>query len=141
MTPHRTCVLALVLLGAATAAGRDAAPPRYADRWFYASHNLLVDKNVDALVALIERAGKSGYNGVVLADYKFNILGLMPPQYFANARRVRQAADAAGLQVIPTVFPVGNPTLAVFAETYLGKDDEELDKVVDEVFARNGPRA
>src|SRR5206468_4961 len=83
---------------AAPAAPRDADPPRYADRWFYASHNLLVDRNADALVALIERAGKSGYNGVVLADYKFNLLGRMPPQYFANARRVRRAADAAGLQ-------------------------------------------
>ncbi len=52
--------------------------PRYQQRWFYAMHNLLVDQNVDDLIALIRRAGKAGYNGLVLADYKFNILGRMP---------------------------------------------------------------
>jgi hypothetical protein len=58
-------------------------------------HNLLVDRNADARIALIERAGKARYNGIILADYKFNLLGGMPPQDFANARRVRRPADPA----------------------------------------------
>ena len=97
---------ALVLLAAAATPGRDPAAPRYADRWVYASHNLLVDANADALVQLIGRAAKAGYNGLVLADFKFNLLDRMPVRYFANCQRVRQAADAAGLQVIPCIFSV-----------------------------------
>src|SRR5262249_56602582 len=81
--------------------------PRFQQRWFYAMHNLLVDKNADTLIALIERAGKSGYNGVVIADYKLNILAKMPPSYAKNVGRVKEAAAKAGLEVIPAVFPIG----------------------------------
>ncbi len=70
----------------------DTPQPRYAQRWFYLQTNLLVEKNVDEAVALIARAGKAGYNGVVLADYKFNILERMPPNYFKNVERVKKAA-------------------------------------------------
>lgn len=84
-----------------------AEAPRYALRWFQARHNLLVDKNVDQLVSLIERAGKCGYNGMVLADYKFNILDRMPARYFRNVARVRKAAAAAKIEIIPSVFPIG----------------------------------
>jgi hypothetical protein len=99
---------------AALALGIPASPlhaadarPRYGQRWVYASHNLLVDKNVDTLIALIDRAGKSGYNGLVLADYKFNILGRMPERYFKNVGRVKEAAARANIEIIPCVFPIG----------------------------------
>src|SRR5262249_19195425 len=80
---------------------------RYERRWVYASHNLLVDENVDRLIGLIERAAKAGYNGVVLADYKFNILDQMPGRYFRNVARVRTAASAAKVEIIPAIFPIG----------------------------------
>lgn len=98
--------LCLLCLAAATAPAAEPAP-RYADRWFYAPHNLLVDRNVDEVITLLGRAGKSGYNGVLLADYKFNILGRMPPNYFRNVERVKRAAAAAGIEIVPAVFPVG----------------------------------
>src|SRR5207342_1582875 len=63
------------LLSAAPAV---AQQPVYEDRWFYASHNLQVEKTADELVKLIERAAKAGYNGVVLADYKLNVLDRVP---------------------------------------------------------------
>src|SRR5438067_2231938 len=104
-TPRMALTLAcLALLSTAAPA---AAGPRYEQRWFYASHNLLVDRNADGLIALIRRAGKAGYNGVVLADYKLNILGRMPNRYFKNVSRVKQAAAEAGIEIIPCVFPVG----------------------------------
>jgi hypothetical protein len=83
------------------------AKPRYDQRWFYASKNLLVDASADELIALIGRAGKSGYNGLVLADYKFNILDQMPDRYFQNVQRVRREAAAAHIDIIPAVFPIG----------------------------------
>src|SRR5206468_3730138 len=46
-------------------------------------------------------------NGLVLADYKFNILDRMPEKYFKNVARVKDAAAAAKIEIIPTVFPVG----------------------------------
>jgi hypothetical protein len=84
-----------------------AQEPRYADRWFYASFNLLVDKSADDLIALIKRAGKSGYNGMLLADYKFNILERMPDRYFKNVDRVKKAAGDERIEIIPAVFPIG----------------------------------
>jgi hypothetical protein len=43
--------LALVALIGATSATHAADEPRYQQRWFYASHNLLVEKNVDDLIS------------------------------------------------------------------------------------------
>src|ERR1700722_13034036 len=68
-----------------------AEPPgRYADRWVWVMSNLLVDDQVDKITAIVERASKSGYNGLVLADYKFNQLQNMPERYFSNVRRLQK---------------------------------------------------
>ncbi|OAI55171.1 hypothetical protein AYO44_00210 [Planctomycetaceae bacterium SCGC AG-212-F19] len=105
---RRTFLLSLFCLVLVTHDGlADEPKPRFEQRWFYAAYNLLVDKNADDLIALIERAGKAGYNGLVLADYKFNILGRMPPRYFHNVARVQKAAEAAKIEIIPAVFPIG----------------------------------
>jgi hypothetical protein len=81
--------------------------PRYAQRWVYLQYNLLVDKSVEDVLALVERARKSGYNGIVLADYKLNVLERLPPRYFKNVERVKKAAKEAGIEIIPTVCPIG----------------------------------
>lgn len=81
--------------------------PRYADRWVYASYNLQVEAHADELAKLIDRSAKAGYNGLVLADYKLNILDRVPQHYFRNLERVRKAADAAKIELIPSVFPIG----------------------------------
>jgi hypothetical protein len=85
----------------------DDSPTRYDRRWFYAMTNLQVKENSDRLIDQIERASKAGYNGVVLADYKLNVLDRVPDYYFANVARVQKAAQAAGVEIIPTVFPIG----------------------------------
>jgi hypothetical protein len=99
-------LLAACFLVAAPVAGAQEKP-LYRQRWFYAQMNLQVEKNADELVALIERAGRAGYNGVVLADFKLNILDRVPAHYFKNLARVQKAARAAGVEIIPAVFPVG----------------------------------
>jgi hypothetical protein len=104
----RNAVLACLLLAWGWPnAARAAEQPRYALRWFYASHNLQVETNADDLIALLKRAGNSGYNGVVLADYKLNILDRVPAHYFRNVERVKEAARAAGIEIVPAVFPIG----------------------------------
>jgi hypothetical protein len=69
--------------------------------------NLQVKENADRLIGQIERASKAGYNGVVLADYKLNVLDRVPDFYFPNVARVQKAAQSAGVEIIPTVFPIG----------------------------------
>jgi hypothetical protein len=69
--------------------------------------NLLVEKEADRVVALVERAGRDGYNGVVISDYKLNFLERMPKGYFEHVARVKKAAERANIEIIPAVFPIG----------------------------------
>jgi hypothetical protein len=76
-------------------------------RWVYLQMNLQVRENVDRAEEILNRAAGAGYNGVVLADYKLNILDRVPDFYFDNARRFKQRADALGIEIIPTVASIG----------------------------------
>jgi hypothetical protein len=97
-----------ILLSLLLAAGvASAAEPKYADRWVYCQTNMLVDKNGDELIRLIERSARAGYTGLVLADYKFNILDQMPATYTKNVERVKKAAAQHKIELIPTVMPIG----------------------------------
>ena len=69
--------------------------------------NLLVEKEADRVVALVERAGRDGYNGLVISDYKLNFLERMPKHYFEHVERVKKAAERAKVELIPGVFPIG----------------------------------
>jgi hypothetical protein len=84
--------LAILVSAAAGTAKSPAAPPEH--RWVYLATNLLVDENADEAVALIGRAAKAGYNGVVLTDSKFFRWDQLPERYVQNVRRVRQACRA-----------------------------------------------
>lgn len=94
-------------LALAPAGSARAEAPVYERRWFYSAANLQVDEAADELIALTRRAAKAGYNGLMLADYKLNVLGRVPDRYFANVRRLREAAEAEGVEIIPAVFPFG----------------------------------
>jgi hypothetical protein len=76
-------------------------------RWLYLSTNLQVNENVPKAEELLRRAAKAGYNGVVLADYKLNILDRVPDHYFKNARQFKATADELAIEVIPAVAPFG----------------------------------
>jgi hypothetical protein len=77
------------------------------DRWVYIQTNLLVDKNIDNLMTLLERIEKAGYNGIVIADSKFMRWDNLPDRYLENARKVREACRKLKLSFIPCVFPIG----------------------------------
>jgi hypothetical protein len=107
MKTTRALRAVVLAIGLAALPARAADSPRYERRWFYAMFNLQVKESADRLVGLIEQAGKAGYNGVVLADYKLNVLGRVPDFYFPNVARVRAAAARAKVEIIPAVFPIG----------------------------------
>src|SRR5262249_40033985 len=100
-------ILALlaVLLTASAAAAQPA--PKYADRWVYLGCNLQDDASTDETIKVIDRAAKAGYTGVVLSDFKLNMLGQVSDKWFKNAERLKKAAAAAKLEIIPQVFPLG----------------------------------
>jgi hypothetical protein len=78
-----------------------------AELWLYCQQNLWVDQNIEKLEGLFARAGKAGYTHVLLADSKFAKLGDMDGRYFKNVERLKKAAGANGLEIVPAVFPVG----------------------------------
>ena len=92
------------------------APPPYHDRWLYCAVNLQVDRAVGELTALFDRAKRSGYTGILLADYKFQVLYRVPDNYYRNVEKVKAAAAKAGLELIPAVFSIG------YSNGHLAKD-------------------
>jgi hypothetical protein len=73
----------------------------------YVAQNLLVDENVPKVDEIMRRAAAVGYTGIVLADYKLNILDRMDPRYFRNVEQVKSTAKSLRLEIIPCVFPIG----------------------------------
>jgi hypothetical protein len=133
---HFPAVLAVLAAAAATAAQSRAAP--LAHRWIYLPMNLMVDKNVAEGVALMERAAKAGYNGVVVGDNKFMRWDTVMDCYFTNIRRFRQACRDEKMACIACVCPIGysndllarDPSLAeglpVVEAPFLAKDGRLL---------------
>lgn len=100
----------------------DTTPHETPELWFYNSSNLQVDENVTDTVALLDRAAAAGYHGMILADFKLNLLqtDLLAEWYPENLQTVLDHAASLGLEVVPSIFPFGyseglyygNPDLA-----------------------------
>jgi hypothetical protein len=127
------CLAALDVPRESRAGELALAPSGYQDRWLYCSFNLQVDRSVDQLETLFQRASRAGFTGVLLSDYKLQILDRVTDNYFRNVRKVRAAAAKAKLELVPAVFSIGysnghlahDPNLAeglpVIDQPYLAK--------------------
>jgi hypothetical protein len=104
MLKHVRYALFLFVL---TPLGGFSAPAAPLQRWIYCAQNLWVDKNIDELETLFQRAGKAGYTHVLLTDSKFSKLGDMDAHYFRNVERVKKIAADAKLEIVPALFSVG----------------------------------
>ena len=102
------CVLTVlgVLVSAAACATQSYAAS-LEHRWVYLATNLLVDKNVEDALVILDRAAKAGYNGVALTDSKFFRWDQLPERYVQNVRRIRQACRDHKLACIACVCPIG----------------------------------
>jgi hypothetical protein len=92
------------------------SPVQFKYRWFYVASNFFVPESVDQTVALIHRAAKAGYNGMVFTDSKIESRDPYPDFYVRNVQRMLQAADAEHIQVYPAVLGVG------YADALLAND-------------------
>lgn len=114
----RVSILFLSVLLLASVESLSAAEPSV--RWVYLQLNLQVEANVAKAVAIAKRAKTAGYNGIVLADYKLNILDRVPQHYFRHVEQFKENCRQLGLEIIPAVCPMGysdgllahNPNLA-----------------------------
>jgi len=102
----------LLVLGALADGGRAAEGMK--ERWLYLSTNLQTDARAGEAVALLERAKKSGYTHLLIADSKFAHLDQVAANYRPNVERVKKAALAANIEIVPSVFPVGYSNDALF---------------------------
>lgn len=98
-------LLAGILLVSATT--QIGAAEKLARRWVYLQTNLQVKENAAKAEELLKRAKAAGYNGVVLADFKHNVLDRVPDWYFDHARQFKKLADELKIEIIPTVAPFG----------------------------------
>ena len=56
---------------------------KLSERWVFVSHNFMVEKNVADTIAVLQRAAKAGYNGILLTDCK----GIVP--WLKDAAKVK----------------------------------------------------
>ena len=77
------------------------------EKWIYKSTNLLVEKNVDELAALLTRGHAAGYTHMLLTDSKFSRLADMDARYFKNVERVKQLAAQNQIEIVPALFSIG----------------------------------
>lgn len=64
------------------------------------------DEDVLPITALLERAGRSGFNGAMLSA-GMDRLCLQSPEYFRRLAEVQRACERNGLELIPAVFSIG----------------------------------
>ena len=76
-------------------------------RLFFFKSNFMVPDNVRRLERTMRQAKAAGYNGVVLQDFKFQILDRVVPQYHRNLERLRDAAAELDLDLFPMVAIFG----------------------------------
>jgi hypothetical protein len=99
------CLLLCVLISSLLAAA-PAAKKVYPKRWVYVSNSLANDRDVAAVLEIVETAVAHGMNGMVLAGTPDKI-DLEPPEYFDRLKRVKEICDRKGIEIIPTGFNVG----------------------------------
>ena len=99
---HATLYITLMIAIAAAL----ALAPTLSYRWFYLASNFYVQSNVDNAIALLHRAAKAGYNGVVFTDSKLSSLETYPDFYVKAVDRFLTTAREEHIQVIPMVLSV-----------------------------------
>lgn len=78
----------------------------FMDRWFYSSHNVGDQKQLERLIELVDVAAAHGLNGLLLSS-GFGALDLKSPQFFENLARLKRHCDARGIEIIPLLMSVG----------------------------------
>lgn len=133
--PHRL-LLAVLLAG--------CTPPPVAplpleglslqEKWIYFPLDLAEKKNVDTLIALMDRAVKIGFTTILLEDPNFGRLPLMDEVYYSYLERIKAAAAERKIDLVPAMFQIGH------SENLLSQDPNLAEglPVRDQLFVARG---
>lgn len=77
------------------------------DRWVFTMTNLASEDALQKTLALIERAQRAGYNGVLLTDSKFAKPQLQTKHYAQNVRLLREVCSRRNMTLAVGVCPMG----------------------------------
>jgi len=83
------------------------AQPDHHELWYYHSVNLLPDNNLTQAIQRVQEAAGYGYEKVVLADFKLGTIDIQSQTYWDHLATFVQAATDAGVEVIPSLVPIG----------------------------------
>jgi hypothetical protein len=90
-------------------------------KWVYVECNFVVENDVTSVQGAIRQAAAAGYNGVVLADVKFENLQSQASFYFQNVRKIKELADELGIEIIPRIFNLGYPDVLLANDVTLAE--------------------
>ena len=81
--------------------------PDHHELWYYHGVNLLPDDNLTAAIELLSKAKAAGYEKVVLADFKLGTIDIQSETYWNHLQTYSEAAKDIGIEVIPSLVPIG----------------------------------
>jgi hypothetical protein len=132
-------LFAWMAMGLAGCASTPPSPPvleplAVREKWVYFPLSLEEKKNVDKLIALMDRAAKVGFTTFLLEDPNFGRLRLMDDVYFSYLERIKAAAAERKIDLVPAMFQVGH------SENLLSQDPNLAEglPVRDQVFVVRG---
>jgi len=113
-----------------------AAPKPLEHRWLFVMRNMGQADNLAATLALLPRAQAAGYNAIVLSDGGLYGLDENPP-YRENVLTLQREARKHGLDLIPSVMPIG------YSGAIIGRDRNLAEglPVKDALFVARGRQA
>jgi hypothetical protein len=105
--------------------------------WYYHGVNLLPDASLDTAIQMLSTAKAAGYEKVVLADFKLGTIDIQSQTYWDHVTSYVQAAETAGIEIIPSLVPIG------YSDALLCHDPNLIEgqPVKDCVFKVNGTTA
>ncbi|MFB3894565.1 MAG: hypothetical protein ACE15C_21395 [Phycisphaerae bacterium] len=94
----------------------DAGKLEPGQRWVFTFANFAREDVAQKTTDLMKQARKIGYNGILVADSKFDKLQLQPPTYADALKKFRAACAEQKMKLIVAVTPFG------YADTFLTHD-------------------
>jgi hypothetical protein len=118
--------------------------------WFFLWTDLGDEKRVQWAEELVQRAGKAGYEGLMLYDSGFWSLDRLPAGYVQNVGKVRESCRRANLRCVLSVCPFGysndllvrDPNLAegvpVVDAPFVVRDGKLVPEIIEARIANRG---
>ena len=106
-TSWLTLALVAGTLAPSTALAAERPPLALRHIWVYTHPNLAREPGLAKTVAMVERAARGGYTGIVLVENRMQRWSQVDAKYLANLGTFRQACRDQKLECVAAVTPLG----------------------------------